>query len=199
MPTRSAPSLAGEPVVRARPRAHCFDVCQSALDGNLARDRFSERTPTGVARADEQNLHRYASRHRLRSKSAHSLAASAAAIAPGRITRGERPVQSSTVDGFDGASVPASSTRNVPRATASPHCSRISAADVAGGTPGRFALVDVIASPCARMSRAITGWLVHRTATPPSGPRSRSGTRRSPPESTSVSGPGQCRATRFAA
>ena len=37
-----------------------------------------------------------------------------AAIAPGRITRGRRPVQSSTVDGCDGVSVPPSSTRSRP-------------------------------------------------------------------------------------
>ena len=67
------------------------------------------------------------------------------------VTRGNRPVQSSTVEGFDSTSRPASSTRNVPRATASPHCSKISLAEVAGGTPGLFALVDVMASPWARM------------------------------------------------
>jgi len=40
------------------------------------------------------------------------------------------------------------------------------------------------------MRRLTLGLLVHRTATPPSGPRKRSGTRFSPPDKTSVSGPG---------
>ena len=55
----------------------------------------------------------------------------------------------------DGTSRPPSSTRSWPRATASLHCERISPADVAGGTPGRLALVEVIASPWARMRRAM--------------------------------------------
>src|SRR5829696_6087487 len=72
-----------------------------------------------------------------------------AGIAPGRMTRGRGPVQSITVDGLDGDRVPASSTRNLPRVIASPHCCKISVADIAGGTPGRFALVDVMGSPYA--------------------------------------------------
>ena len=40
----------------------------------------------------------------------------------------------------------------MPRVTASVHCSTISVAVIAGGTPGRFALVDVIGSPYAWMS-----------------------------------------------
>src|SRR3989442_395685 len=43
----------------------------------------------------------------------------------------------------------------------------------------------------AATSRAIRGCDVHRTAIPPSGPRSRSGSRPPPPGSTSVRGPGQ--------
>jgi hypothetical protein len=66
-------------------------------------------------------------------------------------------VQSTTVDGLDGVSAPPSRTRSTPRATAPPHCDRISAARVAGGTPGRFALVEVKASPCARIKRATAG------------------------------------------
>ena len=52
-----------------------------------------------------------------------------------------------------------------------------SRADVAGGTPGRLALVEVIASPCARISRCNARCDVHRTPMPPSGPRNGSGTR----------------------
>ena len=72
-----------------------------------------------------------------------------AGIAPGRITRGRCPVQSITVDGADGERRPPSSTRTFPRVTASLHCCKISVADIAGGTPGRFALVDVMGSPYA--------------------------------------------------
>ena len=60
--------------------------------------------------------------------------------------------------------------------------------------PGLLALVDVMGSPCASMSRAKDPCGVHLTATPPSGPRNRSGTRFSPPGSTRVNGPGQNRA-----
>src|SRR5262249_29632173 len=141
--------------VRARARAGCFDVRQPAFDRDLARDRFCERTSTGVPGANEEQLHAcvipnasksaaaYASPIRLGTLSRNVLAG----IAPGRMTLGRRLVQSSTVDGCDGVNVPPSRTRSRPRATASPHCSRISVADFAGGTPGRFALVDVMASP----------------------------------------------------
>jgi hypothetical protein len=42
---------------------------------------------------------------------------------------------------------PASSTRSAPRAITSPHWATTSLAAIAGGTPGRLALVEVIGSP----------------------------------------------------
>ena len=71
----------------------------------------------------------------------------AAAIAPGRITRGRVPVQSTTVEGGEEDSLPPSRTRNTPRAIASLHCETISDAAIAAGDPGRFALVEVNGRP----------------------------------------------------
>src|SRR6476646_1012479 len=191
----------------ARPRARDLDVGESALDRDLVGDRFGERAATGVAGADEQNLHIHdicvvsrCRRHQASPTRSGTLSRRISAlIAPGRITRGRRPVQSTTGEGADGARRPPSSASSVPRAITDFHCETISPTDVAGGTPGLFALVEVSGWPYARSSRVSPGCGVHRTATPPSGPRSRAGTRRSPPERTRVSGPGQWRAARRAA
>src|SRR5689334_15470906 len=45
------------PIPRAGASARDLHLRQSALDADLARDRLGERTTTGVAGADEQNLH----------------------------------------------------------------------------------------------------------------------------------------------
>ncbi len=71
----------------------------------------------------------------------------AAVIAPGRITRGREPVQSTTVDGGEEDRRPPSSTRKMPRAMGSAHCATISDAAIAAGDPGRFALVEVMGRP----------------------------------------------------
>ena len=95
-------------------------------------------------------------------------------MAPGRITRGRRPVQSTTVDGADGVERPPSSTRSMPRATASRHCSTISPAVIAGGTPGQVRARGRDRVAVARESGAASaGCDVQRTAMPPSGPRRR--------------------------
>ena len=99
MPTSSAPSLAGAPACALVPALDRLDVGKPALDRDLPRDRLGERTAARVAGADEQDLHAVT---RLRSGWARSRAASRPEIAPGRMTRGRRPVQSITVDGFDG-------------------------------------------------------------------------------------------------
>src|SRR6185312_13192404 len=44
-------------IVSARARARGFDVVESALDRDFARDRFRQRTTARIARADEQDLH----------------------------------------------------------------------------------------------------------------------------------------------
>src|SRR4051812_280171 len=173
------------PRVSARTRdAYIRDA--TAL-GNFSRQRFGHRTPACVAAANEEKIHDYAFPTRSGTLSLNL----SAEIAPGRMTRGSRPVQSTTVEGCDSSRRPPSSTRRVPRRIASLHWLTIWSAAVAGGTPGRLALVDVIGSPWARISRASERCGVHLTATPPSGPRKRSGTRFSPPGRTSVSGPGQ--------
>ena len=124
----------------------------------------------------------------------------AAGIAPGRITRGARSVQSTTVEGGDGVSVPPSSSRSAPRASASPHCCTNLARGRGGGNPW-----PVRAGGGDRVSVRPDEPLQRRDATssgrrsPPSGPRSASGTRFSPPGSTRVSGPGQYRAARLVA
>src|SRR6185437_14647157 len=152
------------------------------------RERLGQRAPARVAGANEYDIHAVGTKVGAASRSVSEE------IAPGRITRGRAPMQSTTVDGSDGLSVPPSSTRSWSRATASHQSRRMVAAESAGGVPGLFALVDVIGSPYARISRPSAACDVQRTATPPSGPRSSGGTRLSPPGSTSVRGPGQKRA-----
>src|SRR5207302_884245 len=127
-----------------------LDVRQSALDDELSRERLGDGAATRIAGADEQNTHAaQASPIRLGTLARNRRAG----MAPGRMTRGWRPMQSTTVDAFEGVRRPPSRTRRSPRAIASGHCASISPTVIAGGTPGRFALVDVIGSPCARMSR----------------------------------------------
>ena len=118
-------------------------VPEAALRQLATRQRLGEGAPAGIARADKQQAQAQASPTRSGTLSRRMTAG----IAPGRMTRSRRPVQSTTVDGGDGSRRPPSSTRRSPRATALPHDRVISLAEVAGCTPGRFALVDVMASP----------------------------------------------------
>jgi len=76
-------------------------------------------------------------------------------------------MQSTTVDGWDGRSRPPSSTRSAPREIASRHSCTTVVADCAAGLPGRFALVDVIGSPYARISVFNPRCDVQRTPMPP--------------------------------
>ena len=150
MPTSSAPSDAGRAVPGAR--AGAADLDRRA---DRARSRPCARSlrRAGCGRCCRCRRRGASCAHASPMSRGAVSRSTAAEIAPGRTTRGARPVQSTTVEGSDGASVPPSSTRSAPRAIAALHCSRISRADIAGGTPGRFALVEVIASPCARISR----------------------------------------------
>src|SRR5688572_7223514 len=144
----------GRIVPGARARAANLDIGERALDDDFASDRLGERAATGVASADEQNAH---ATHASPMRPGTLSRSTRAGIAPGRMTRGARPMQSTTVDGSEGVSRPPSRTRRSPRAMASGHCVRISCDVIAGGTPGRLALVEVIGSPCARISRCMAG------------------------------------------
>ena len=85
MPTSSAPSDAGAPSQALVPALDDVEVGQAALDRDLARDRLGERAPAGVAGADEED----ASCAQASPMRSGTLSRSvAAAIAPGRITRG---------------------------------------------------------------------------------------------------------------
>jgi hypothetical protein len=118
----------------------------TACQRRAPRKRFGQRAPARIASANEYDVHAIGTRVGAAIRSVSEE------IAPGRMTRGRAPMQSTTVDGSDGRSVPPSSTRSWSRAIASHQSRRIIAAESAGGVPGLFALVDVIGSPYARMS-----------------------------------------------
>ena len=77
---------------RARRRSRPSMPRRSAI---LARKRFGHRAPAGVAAADEKQVHRSG----VPDEIGNAFAQLCAGIAPGRITRGSRPVQSTTVEG----------------------------------------------------------------------------------------------------
>src|SRR6185437_2855360 len=181
---------------RGGARTTDLDVREAAFLHQASRDGFRHDAATGIAGAHEKNSHRG---HTSPIRSGTLSRSTADGIAPGRMTRGCRPMQSTTVEGAEGTRRPPSRTRSVPRMIASLHCCSISPAAMAAATPGRLALVDVSGAPWASSNRANAACEVQRTAMPPSGPRKRAGRRRSAPGSTSVSGPGQWRAASRAA
>src|SRR6185312_16953081 len=95
-----------------------LDVGERALLRDATRDGFCHRTATGIARAHEKYSQR---RHKSPIKSDTDSRRVADEIAPGRITRGRRPIQSTTVDAAEGTRRPPSSTRSTPRPIASDH------------------------------------------------------------------------------
>ena len=129
-PRRRAARARSRPCARSPRPAGCDRCCRCRRRGASCRSRVSDEVGHALAQTS-----------RRRSRPAGSRADA-------------RPVQSTTVDGCrrrERAAVEHAkrAARDRRRSTAL----RISRADIAGGTPGRFALVDVIASPCARISR----------------------------------------------
>src|SRR5881396_2258395 len=189
----------GRAVPRSRPRGPHLDAVDAALGEGAVQQRRRERAAADVPGTHQED----AFRSRLLHHGANRPTArrsSASVSAPSRTSRGSGWVQSTTVEGGEFPSTPPSSTSSVPAATAAPKSRAIASAPGAGGCPGRFAHVDVTGSPSACTSLAIPRCDVQRTAIPPSGPRSRSGSRPLPPGSTSESGPGQnARASALAA
>src|SRR5437660_1861889 len=178
----------GGAVPRARSRRADVHAVQTLFSERALEQRGGERTAADVAGAHEEDL------LDLRHQGARCPAArrsSAIGIAPSRITRGCGAVQSTTVDGGRFPNTPPSSTSSLPASTAVAKSRAIAAAPGAGWLPGTFADVEVSGSPNAATNRTMCGCDVHRTAIPPSGPRSESGSRPPPPGSTMVSGPGQ--------
>src|SRR6266571_894477 len=170
-----------------RPRARRFDghALETPLLQGALEQRLREGTAADVARADEEDAHRQGARRPTARRS------SATGRAPARTMRGVAVVQSITVEGGRLPSTPPSSTSRRPASTAAVNSRTMASGPGAVGPPGRLADVDVNGSPSAATSRATCGCEVQRTAIPPSGPRSVSGSRPPPPGSTSVRGPGQ--------
>src|SRR2546422_6208550 len=180
----------GRTIPRPRARGRHLEVVDATLREGALQQRRPERAAADIPGANEEDLFRRRVLHHGASRPT-ARRSSAIVSAPSRTSRGAGCVQSTTVDGGEFPSTPPSSTTSVPAATASPK-SRVSAsAPGAGGWPGRLAEVDVTGSSSACTNLAIPRCEVQRTAIPPSGPRSRSGSRPLPPGSTSVSGPGQ--------
>src|SRR5207302_4726394 len=189
----------GRPVPRPGPGGRHLQAVDAALRQGALQQGGGQRAAADVAGADEQDPLHFRVLHYGASRPA-ARRSSASVIAPSRTSRASGCVQSTTVEGGEFPNTPPSSTSSVPAATAAAKSRMIAAAPGAGGWPGRLAEVDVIGSPRACTSCAIPRCDVQRTAIPPSGPRSRSGSRPLPPGSTSDRGPGQnARASALAA
>src|SRR6059036_3175243 len=166
------------------------DPLDATLHERALEQGRRERAAADVASAHQQDAFRV--RFLVHGASRPAARRSSPSVtAPWRISRGVGCVQSTTVDGGEFPRTPPSSTSSVPASTAGAKSRTIASAPGAGGLPGKLADVDVTGSPSARTNLAIPRWDVQRTAIPPSGPRSGSGSRPLPPGSTRVSGPGQ--------
>src|SRR6266550_7557466 len=160
------------------------DLDAALLQGALEQRR-GERAAADVSGADEEDVLDHGASRPTARRSSATLSV------PSRTISARGLVQSTTVDGGRFPRTPPSSTRSCPDWTAGAKSRAIASAPGPGGWPGILADVDVSGEPSAATSCAIAWCDVQRTAIPPSGPRSMSGSRPDPPGSTSVSGPGQ--------
>ena len=190
-PTSSEPSEAGAPSQAPIPARADLDVLVTPRSPAPVRSsRLGHRAAAGVAGADEQR--RCIDRSPSWRESPDRAPQLGPRKRPSRIMRGtgsravhqrgrRHVAQHAAVEHQQRAA-----RRSRPRRS-----STMAAAPGAVGPPGRLADVEVSGRSRAATSRAMPAWDVWRTAMPPSGPRSASGSFPSPPRSTRVSGPGQ--------